>query len=180
MVRRSCLLLVGALACAALTACSSSSSSSSGSSGSSSGGGVDCSFTGSLSGGVSGSILADGCGTGPSSTFSIAQADLTAGTSLGARFKVITALKGGELGAIPLERFEIFQRESKAATSRTWSSTSCTLTLDRNEAAPTEVFKNRFLLAGHGSCSAGLQPDAPNTLPAVAVSSFQMTAFIDP
>lgn len=164
------------LAFALLTACSSDNSS--GSSASS----FECSFTGSLTGGVTGTITANGCGTTSSDSFSIAQADLGAGTSLGAKFVAATALKGGELGAIPLERFEIFQREGKGttATSLVWSSTSCTLTLDKNEASPTSVFKNRFLLAGRGSCSAPLEPTAPNTRPAVTVSAFEMTAFIDP
>lgn len=181
MVRRPCLVVVHALASVALVACSSGPSGTTGSSGSSgSSGGVDCSFTGTLSGGVSGTILANGCGTGASSSFSIARADLGAGTSLGAKFDLVTALKGGELGAVPLVRLEIFQRDAKGGTTRTWSSASCTLILDRNEASPTMVFTNRFLLAGHGSCSAALEPDAPNTLPAVTVSPFEMTAFVDP
>ena len=106
--------------------------------------------------------------------------DLTAGSSLGAKFNLVTALKGGELGAIPLQSFVIFQRDNKAATTLEWSSTSCTLTLDKNEAAPTTVFKNRFLLAGRGSCPAPLEPTTPNTRPAVMVSAFEMSAFIDP
>jgi hypothetical protein len=166
------------LACASVAACGSGASSSSGSSGSTNG--VDCSFSGTLSGGITSDIVANGCATAASSSFSIAQADLTVGTTLGAKVDLVTALKGGELGAIPLVRLEIFQREAKGATTSTWSSAACTLTLDKNEAAPNSVFKNRFLLAGHGSCSAALEPDAPSTRPAVTVSDFTLTAFVDP
>lgn len=172
-------LLLLVLAPLLVPACSSDSS---GSSGSGSSGGVDCDFSGILSGGLTGSIQANGCGTATGATFSIAQADFTAGTSLGAQFVLVTALEGGEVGTLPLERFEVFKREGKGteAKSLVWSSTSCTLTLDRNVASPTSVFKNRFLLYGRGSCPAPLEPKAPNTGPAVTVSPFELTAFIDP
>jgi len=163
------------LAFAVLPACSSGSSGSSGTST-----GVDCSFSGSLTGGVMGTVQANGCGTSTSATFSIAQADITTGTSLGVKFELVTALEGGELGTIPLKSFEVFQREGKPTTSLVWSSTSCTLTLDRNEASPTTVFKNRFLLSGSGSCAASLEATAPNTRPPVTVTAFSMTAFVDP
>ncbi len=177
MMRRFLLL---ALAPLLVPACGSDSSGSSGSSGTS--GGVECNFSGTLSGGLTGSIQVSGCGTTTSATFSVAQSDFTAGTSLGVQFVLVTALQGGEVGTLPLERLEVFKREGKGteAKSLVWSSTSCTLTLDKNVASPTTVFKNRFLLTGHGSCPAPLEPKAPNTGPAVTVSPFEMTAFIDP
>jgi hypothetical protein len=157
---------------------SSGSSGSPGSSGSSgSSGSADCLFTGGLTGGVTGAVTNPGCGTGGTSdTFFIAPLDVG---SLGVRFVLVTALKGGELGAIPLKTFEVYQVAGGAALP-TWSSTSCTLTLDQNVAAPTSLFTNRFLLAGRGSCTAPLDPTAPNTLPAVTVSPFELKAFVDP
>jgi len=110
----------------------------------------------------------------------MSQADLSTGRSTGASFELATALKGGELGAVPLKTFQVFSREGKGAPQRVWSSASCTLTLERNESSPTNVFKNRFLLAGRGSCTAPLEPVPPNTSPAVTVSAFEMTAFVDP
>lgn len=165
--------------CLSAAACSSDGDSgTSGTSGTS--GSVSCSFSGTLSGGVSGTITANGCATSSSATFSVAQADITTGRSMGASFELVTPLKGGELGAVPLKSFQVFLREGKGAPQLTWSSTACTLTLERNESSPTNVFKNRFLLAGKGSCTAPLDPTAPNTKPAVTVSAFDMTAFVDP
>lgn len=144
------------------------------------GGGDSCAFTGTLAGGVVGPIQANGCATTSSAVFSIAQADITTGKSLGAKFDLVTPLKGGELGPIPLKSFEIFQREGKGMDQLVWSSTSCVLTLEKNEAAPTSVFENRFILGGRGSCPGPLEPTPPNARQAVTVSDFQISAFVNP
>jgi hypothetical protein len=160
------------LACASLAACSSSSSSGTSDA-------VDCSFTGTLSGGLAAGIIADGCGGSGGASFSIAQTDFTSGAALSVELTPVTPLKGGELGAIPLARFDVFQTDSTGG-SRAWRSTACTLALDKSTSSPTNVFTNRFLLSGHGSCPAALDPVAPNTGAAVTVSDFTLTGFINP
>ena len=178
MVRIALLLVASALAAGCSSSSTPGSSGTSGTSGASTN--LDCSFSGSLGGGVVGTIAADGCGTTTSATFSIVQADFATGQSRGVRFELKAALKGGELGEIPLDHVEVFKKDGKNAATLSWSSASCTLTLDKNVASPTNVFVNRFLLAGKGSCSAPFEPTAPNTLPAVTVTAFELTAFVDP
>jgi hypothetical protein len=96
------------------------------------------------------------------------------------RFVLVTALQGGELGPQPLEKLEIFKREAGGAEELVWRSTSCTLELTKNEHSPTEVFENRYLLEGKGSCSAPLDAVAPNTRMPITVTPFEFGAFVDP
>ena len=159
--------------------CSSSGSSPSSSSSSSGGQTSDhCFFDGTLSGGVEGKIAVNGCGTSTSAVFTVAEADIVKKTSLGVRFKLVTALKGGELGAQPLTALEIFKREGDAEL--VWRSTACTLELTKNEKSPTDVFENRHLLEGKGTCNGALAAVAPNTRAALTLTPFTFGAFVDP
>ncbi len=169
-------VLALALALFGASGCGSSDASSS----TSGGGPENCSFTGALSGGVTGSIAANGCSTGTSASFAISHVEFVGSTSLGVAFSLKTALKGGETGPIPLTKMEVVQREGENQPQLRWSSDTCTLALDSNVSAPTSVFRNRFELAGHGSCAAPLAPVAPNTKPAVTISPFEFKAFVNP
>ena len=177
----------GVLALLALVACSddpSPAGSTSSSSSSSSSGGApassQCSFTGTLSGGVEGTIAVNGCGAGDSDRVSVAEADILERTSLGVRFKLEARLTGGELGPRPLQSLEIFKLEGRDVPELVWRSTTCTIELTRNERSPTETFENRHLIAGKGSCPGPLEAVAPNTRAAVALTPFEFGAFVDP
>lgn len=177
-VRSSCL---ASFALLALACSGDDSSSTSSGAGSSSGGGSDgtCKFSGALSGGVEGSITPNGCATS-GATFSVAQADLAKKTTLGMRFTLATALKGGELGNQPLAKLDVFQREGEDAPELVWSSTACTIELTKNEKSPTTVFENRFILEGTGACPSPLEPVAPNDRSPITATSFSFGAFINP
>src|SRR5262249_14979899 len=121
-------LLVSSSALACSGGGSTDSGSSSGASGSSSGASTNpnCSFSGTLTGGVSDpTIEANGCGTAGGNVFTVTQADFATGTSLGVRVFLVTPLKGGETGAQPLEKLDIFQREAKGQPEVVWSGKSC-------------------------------------------------------
>jgi hypothetical protein len=164
---------------ASLVACACSGGSTTSSS---SGGGLSetCGFTGEMSGGLAAKIDATACSTSTSAQFSVSQADLSAGTSIGVTFSLDKALVGRETGPVALTELQVFQIEKRGQDPLVWTSASCTLTLEKNEPSPTSVFKNRFLLAGRGTCSAALTPKAPNTKPTVAVTPFEVRAFVDP
>ena len=139
-----------------------------------------CGFSGEMSGGLAAKLTATACSTSTSAQFSVSQADLSAGTSVGVTFSLEKALVGRETGPVALTELQVFQIEKRGADPLVWTSASCTLTLDKNEPSPTTVFKNRFLLAGRGSCSAELTPKAPYTKPTVAVTPFEVRAFVEP
>ena len=167
------------LACGlVLSACSDGSSSSSSSS---SGGTVsDCRYSGTLSGGVEGTIDVNGCATGSDGTFSLAEVNPSTNRNRGIRITLVTPLKGGELGPQPLESVTIFERLEDGSSTLEWSSTSCSIELTKNESAPTEVSENRYVIEGKGSCASPLAPVAPNTRAPVTVAPFEFGAFINP
>ncbi len=139
-----------------------------------------CYFKGTLSGGVSGAISANGCGTSGDAIFSVAQADLASGKSLGVRVELTTPLKGGETGVLTLEKFVVFEKPGKDAAQLTWESTSCNVELTKSEHSPTTVFKNRYLLTGKGTCPQPLTPAAGNGKGPVEISPFEFGAFVNP
>jgi hypothetical protein len=139
-----------------------------------------CYFRGTLSGGVSGAIDANGCGTSGDSVFSIAQADLASGKSLGIRVELTGPLKGGETGVLSLKKLVVFEKRGKDAAQLTWESTGCGVELTKSEHSPTTVFKNRYLLSGKGTCPAPLAPAAGNDKAAVEITPFEFGAFVNP
>ena len=139
-----------------------------------------CYFQGTLSGGVSGTITANGCANSGAAIFSIAQADLASGTSLGVRVELTAPLTGGETGVLALEKFVVFEKPGKNTTQLTWESTACSVELTKSEHSPTNVFKNRYLLTGKGTCPAPLAPAAGNTKASIELTPFEFGAFVNP
>lgn len=157
-----------------LGACSDDDSSSSSSKGD------VCRFSGTLSGGLEGAMSANACSTSSGADFAFAELNSSTKTSRGMRVTLVTPLKGGETGPQVVKSVELFESSSDGTGTQEWSSTSCSIELTKSEHSPTEVFENRYLLEGRGTCASAFTPVAPNTRAPVTITPFEFGAFIDP
>lgn len=85
-------------------------------------------------------------------------------------------------GPLPVTFVRIAQRAASSGLSKTWETPkgACSASITSSVSSPTEVFKNRYLISGKGSCT---QP-AVSTAEAgadgpVTIGAFSFAGFID-
>ena len=162
-----------------LVACGDSGESSG--SGGAGGNGGDCELSMPVSGGLNATLTANGCGTSGKNVVSLADVDFASSTSIAAVMTFMNDLEGGKTGDIPLDTLKI-RTKDKNDVFLEWEvpTGACTVEFSSNVSAPTQVFKNRYIITGSGSCSEAAEPIGGNSEPAISIGNFSFKAFINP
>ncbi len=176
--------LVAVAVCALALACSSEGVAA-GPLGSGRGPGV-CFLSLPISGGITGTLEANGCGTiGDSLTWSELASLSGGGTSTRLTMVLGSPVEPLVTGPLDVTRLEIRTTEPApdgGDIDREWSTPdgACTAALTSNVFDPTTVFENRHVLEGNASCRAPAEPAEGNDRGAVTLGPFTFGGFVDP
>jgi hypothetical protein len=144
---------------------------------------IPCALYLPVSGGLEGTLVANGCGTS-SLSLTLVDWNTSAGNIVTVGLMLNEPIEPGVTGAAALDTILIRHDANTNSTTddRQWETPlgACSVTILANEASPTEVFPNRHLLDGEGSCSEPAAPLAPTVAEAVTLADFTFSAFIDP
>lgn len=140
-----------------------------------------------LSGGLTGTLDANGCGTvGDDLTWS-ELGSLSGGSGTSTTLTMVLAAPVEPLVTGPLDVTRLEIRTSQESSDggdvvRRWSTPdgACSATLASNVFDPTTVFENRHVLEGSGSCRAPADPVDGNERGAVTLGPFTFRGFVDP
>lgn len=143
-----------------------------------------CALALTVSGGLTASVSAQtdmACGFANNDSMHWESGRVGAPTSLGLYISFTVAPSGGETGTLAARRLFISNDPNTAvdADESRWEfdASTCMVVFDSNVSAPTSTSPNRWVVAGHGSCS-GQGTDPTAAAAPISLSPFAFTGFI--
>jgi hypothetical protein len=137
-----------------------------------------CALSMPVQGGLTGTLGGASCGESGGSLLFWTSADLT-GPTVDASFA--TTIASGQTGTLVVQQLQISSRDADGGEQR-WQTpaAACSLYVTDNKSSPTDVFKNRYILSGTGTCAQPAAPATGSPGPPVEIGDFTFHAFIDP
>jgi len=142
----------------------------------------DCKLDASFSGGYSGGLDVNGCGSGGDTVLSFLEQEFPGAEAVTLRLEFVDALAAEATGSPELD-FVALQVSDGEDAERQWQTPSgaCSVDVTSNVFAPVHYFEHRYLISGSVECTAPAEPVGPAEAgggDAVELGSFTFTGFM--